>query len=140
MDSPIYTRIKNNTPIEKLVLAGEACAVIPAKGTADAPYELWSMAEAGQRTSIETEIADGSLEFTICVRTTDGSYVEVPFYPTAKAATSPTSPAPVVSPKVNLMKDLAEADDIFSKLMGDVVEPRREFIQANALTVENLDF
>ncbi len=35
--------------------------------------------------------------------------------------------------------DLADADDIFSKLMGDVVEPRREFIQANALSVENLD-
>jgi DNA gyrase subunit B len=35
--------------------------------------------------------------------------------------------------------DLAEADDIFSKLMGDVVEPRREFIQTNALSVENLD-
>ncbi len=35
--------------------------------------------------------------------------------------------------------DLAEADDIFSKLMGDVVEPRREFIQQNALSVEHLD-
>ncbi len=35
--------------------------------------------------------------------------------------------------------DLAEADDIFTKLMGDVVEPRREFIQANALNVEHLD-
>ncbi len=38
------------------------------------------------------------------------------------------------------VEDLAEADNIFTKLMGDVVEPRREFIQQNALSVENLDF
>lgn len=37
------------------------------------------------------------------------------------------------------IEDVAEAEDLFTKLMGDVVEPRREFIQQNALNVENLD-
>ena len=37
------------------------------------------------------------------------------------------------------IKEGEDADDVFSRLMGDVVEPRREFIQANALQVANLD-
>jgi DNA gyrase subunit B len=37
------------------------------------------------------------------------------------------------------IKEGDEADDIFVKLMGDIVEPRREFIQDNALSVANLD-
>jgi DNA gyrase subunit B len=35
--------------------------------------------------------------------------------------------------------DAAGSDEIFSILMGDVVEPRRNFIQAHALDVKNLD-
>jgi DNA gyrase subunit B len=37
------------------------------------------------------------------------------------------------------IEDVVEADDIFTILMGDKVEPRREFIQANALEVTELD-
>ncbi|MDB5614717.1 MAG: gyrB [Devosia sp.] len=37
------------------------------------------------------------------------------------------------------VKETDEADAIFSALMGDLVEPRRDFIQENALSVSNLD-
>jgi DNA gyrase subunit B len=37
------------------------------------------------------------------------------------------------------IEDSAEAERIFSILMGEPVEPRREFIQTNALDVRNLD-
>ena len=37
------------------------------------------------------------------------------------------------------MEDAIKADEIFNVLMGDEVEPRRDFIQKNAKYVKNLD-
>ena len=49
-----------------------------------------------------------------------------------------------LDPEVRTLKqvrveDINVSDDMFTVLMGDLVEPRRRFIEENALKVKNLD-
>jgi DNA gyrase subunit B len=49
-----------------------------------------------------------------------------------------------MNPEVRMLQrvdvdNLLDADTMFTILMGDAVEPRRDFIYANALAVRNLD-
>jgi len=54
-------------------------------------------------------------------------------------ATTTMEPETRIIRKVTL-DDAAEADQIFSTLMGSLVEPRKEFIADHAREVENIDF
>jgi DNA gyrase subunit B len=56
--------------------------------------------------------------------------------PTSAGFTASAEARSLVQVKI---REVDEADAIFVELIGDVAEPRREFIQDNALSVANLD-
>ena len=98
MTPPIFTIIRNKRDTSRTIyFAGKDSKWLAANSDLIVPFEVWTLAEDYQKEAIKAELKNGNIELIICVTSTDGKVVQVPFEPVAKTAVP--GPATKYAPK-----------------------------------------
>lgn len=98
MTPPIFTIIRNKRDTSRTIyFAGKDSKWLAANSDLIVPFEVWTLAEDYQKEAIKAELKNGNIELIICVTSTDGKVVQVPFEPFQK--TIVPGPATKYAPK-----------------------------------------
>lgn len=90
--TPIYTIIRNKRDNSRTIYwAGKDSKWLAAKSDLVVPFEIWTVAEDYQKEAIKAELRAGNVELIVCIASTDGKVVQIPFepFPNLKPAEAP---------------------------------------------------
>lgn len=99
MSNPVYTTIKNNTPVGRTIRWSKTPVWLPPSGTVDVPNEPWSIADRSQRTVMLASLRNGTVSLVLHLMQTDGSVVDVPYDPSAGVAAPAATPEHITAPQ-----------------------------------------
>src|SRR5208282_4368355 len=114
----------------KMQSSAEIGTLIAALGTGSSPEDFYPIADPTSLVEAVMELGRRGIDVTRC-----GGPGEMNPEQPRETTLDPEARA-LFQVKIN---HADSAEETFSTLMGDLVEPRRDFIQANALSVANLD-
>lgn len=139
--TPIKTIIRNKKPVAKAVnYIGKSPVWLPANGEAVVDFEIWSVADSSQRTSIKTLIQSGAIELSLMVLGSNGEYTVVPFDPVGGA--KPVAPVEVKHEEpaiLNPVKQMADEKDHIVKVGSPESKAILEGMGAKAVGFEDED-
>lgn len=98
--TPIVTIIHNNTDNSRSAnWTAKGATWLPAKGTVEVPYEIWSAADEGQKVAIAAEIKNGWINLELRVLKPNGCQEIIPYSTIGDVGTAPVATAEVLTKK-----------------------------------------
>ena len=98
--TPIVTIIHNHTDYSRSAnWTAKGATWLPAKGTVEVPYEIWSAADEGQKVAIAAELKNGWIKLELRVLKPNGCQEIIPYSTIGDVGTAPVAIAEVLTKK-----------------------------------------